>query len=119
MTTPAQRRARSAKVLTAAQLEQVALRFRILGEPARLQLLQALMPGEQSVGELSDTLGLSPANTSKHLQMLLANGVVGRRKDGLFAHYRITDESVLELCNIVCGRLARDSRTRERVFAGR
>ena len=47
--------------LTSAQLTLVAERFKILAEPARLQLLQALMPGELSVGQLVEKTGLSQA----------------------------------------------------------
>ncbi len=40
---------------------------------------------------------------TKHLGMLLDAGIVGRRKQGLRAYYRITDSSVYELCDLVCG----------------
>lgn len=35
--------------------------------------------------------------------MMLDAGIVGRRKQGLNAYYRITDESVYELCALVSG----------------
>lgn len=119
MTGSVGRRARRRRAPTPDQIELVARRFRVLAEPVRLQLLQALMSGERAVGDLATTLGLSQANTSKHLQVLLVHGVVGRRKDGLFAHYRIVDESVFDLCDMVCGRLAQASRTGARIFTGR
>jgi ArsR family transcriptional regulator len=103
--------------MTAEQLRLVAERFRVLAEPARLQLLQALMPGERSVGELTATTGLSQANVSKHLQLLLANDLVARRKVGLFAYYHLADESVFQLCELVCNRLAKSTRERQRRLA--
>ncbi len=103
--------------MTAQQLALVAERFRVLAEPARLQLLQALMAGERSVGELTAATGLSQANVSKHLQLLLANDLVARRKEGLFAYYHLADESVFQLCELVCSRLAESTRERQRRLA--
>jgi DNA-binding transcriptional ArsR family regulator len=93
---------------------RVADRFRALAEPSRLQLLQALRGGEAAVGELVARTGLSQANVSKHLGILLAAGFVARRRSGLFVHYRLADRDVLRLCDIVCGRLERELETRRR-----
>lgn len=100
--------------MTSGQLALVAERFKVLSEPARLELLQALMPGERSVGMLTDATGLSHANVSKHLQLLLAHDLVARRKEGLFAFYRLADESVFQLCELVCSRLTTSTRERQR-----
>ena len=86
-------------------LEMIASRFRALAEPARLKILNELMDGERTVTELVETTDLNQANISKHLQLLRATGFVERRKEGLFAHYRIADPSVTELCRIMCSRL--------------
>jgi DNA-binding transcriptional ArsR family regulator len=103
--------------MTPEQLELVAERFKILAEPVRLQLLQALMGGERSVGELTEVTGLSQANASKHLQLLLAQNLVARRKQGLFAYYQLADESVFQLCNLVCSQLQTSTRERQRLLA--
>ncbi len=90
----------------------VAERFKVLSEPMRLKLLYALMDGEKTVSELVQETGGLQANVSKHLGVLLDAGVVGRRKQGLNAYYRIADKTVYELCDLVCGsihdRLAAD-----------
>ena len=103
--------------MTVQQLALVAERFKVLAEPARLQLLQALMSGERTVGELTESTGLSQANVSKHLQLLLAHGLVARRKQGLFAYYSLADESVFQLCELVCTRLETSARERQRQLA--
>ncbi len=103
--------------MTVQQLALVADRFQVLAEPARLQLLQALMSGERTVGELTERTGLSQANVSKHLQLLLAHGLVARRKEGLFAWYSLADESVFQLCELVCARLETAARERQRQLA--
>ena len=81
----------------------VAERFRTLGEPMRLRLLQALRDGERSVGDLVDEVGAGQANVSKHLQLLHRMGFVQRRKEGTTALYRIADANVFKLCDLVCG----------------
>lgn len=103
--------------MTAGQLALVAERFKVLAEPARLQLLQALMRGERSVSQLTEATGLSQANVSKHLQLLLGHALVARRKEGLFAFYRLADESVLQLCELVCSQLATSTHERQRRLA--
>lgn len=87
-------------------LELIAERFRVLGDPVRLRLLQALEAGEKSVAELVEVTGASQANVSKHLQLLLKAGVVQRRREGLFSYYSIRDARVFQLCDVVCGSLA-------------
>jgi DNA-binding transcriptional ArsR family regulator len=100
--------------MTAEQLGLVADRFKVLAEPVRLQLLQALMSGERTVGDLAEKTGLSQANASKHLQLLLAHDLVARHKEGLFAYYQLADETVFQLCELVCSHLASSARERQR-----
>ncbi len=97
--------------LTPEVLELVAERFRVLSEPARLQLLNALRDHECTVSELVEATGLGQANTSKHLQLLKSHGFVDRRKEGLYVHYRIADPAVFQLCDLVCGHVERHARS--------
>ena len=87
-------------------LQLIAQRFRALSDPTRLGLLQALFEGERTVHDLCATTGASQANASKHLALLLEQGLVSRRRDGLFVRYRIADPSLERLCRLVCGSLA-------------
>jgi DNA-binding transcriptional ArsR family regulator len=84
-------------------LEKIAERFKALSEPMRLRLVYALMDGEKSVSQLVKKTGGLQANVSKHLGILLDAGILGRRKEGTSAYYHITDETVFELCDLVCG----------------
>ena len=89
-------------------LEDVARRFALLGDPTRLKIVRVLHEGgESTVGEIADAAGTSVANASQHLQRLAAGGIVGRRRDGQAVCYRIVDETIEELCAIVCGSLVR------------
>ena len=96
--------------MTPATIDLVAERFRALGEPARLSILQALRSGERCVTELEADTGLNQANLSRHLQVLSGTGMVRRRKDGLFVYYALADAHVLRLCAMMCGRV-RSQRT--------
>lgn len=84
-------------------MELVAERFRVLGDRARLRLLQALGDGERTVAGLALACETSQANASKHLSVLLRAGLVARRKEGLYVYYRAADPSVFQLCDLVCG----------------
>jgi ArsR family transcriptional regulator len=95
-------------------LDLVAERFKALGEPARLQILNALRAGEATVGELVQATRLGQANLSKHLQLLHALGFLKRRKDGLFVYYALADKSVFQLCDLMCGRVTGEMKTRRK-----
>jgi DNA-binding transcriptional ArsR family regulator len=87
--------------------ELVAQRFRVLGEPMRIKLLDRLREGDATVGELREALGASQQNISKHLGILHAAGMVARTKQGNHARYSISDPSVFDLCDQVCGGVRR------------
>lgn len=90
-------------------LDKAAARFRLLGDPVRLHILNALLAqGEATVQELATATQQSHQNTSKHLRALAGGGLVGCRREGAFAHYRVTDPSVPGLCLLVCAQLQRD-----------
>ena len=109
---PTQRRSKVAanqpKQLSPAVLELVAARFKVLSEPMRLRILNELRYGERTVTQLVEALASGQANVSKHLALLADAGMVGRRKEGLNVFYFISDESLFELCDLVCSRLQKE-----------
>jgi DNA-binding transcriptional ArsR family regulator len=88
-------------------IELVAQRFRVLGEPMRIKLLDRLREGEATVGELQEALGASQQNVSKHLGILHGAGLLDRTKVGNRVVYSISDPTVFELCEQVCGGVRR------------
>jgi DNA-binding transcriptional ArsR family regulator len=88
-------------------IELISYRLRAIAEPMRIKLLDRLRDGEACVGELVDAAGASQQNVSKHLQILLDAGIVGKRRDGNRTYYRIVDQGVFSLCDQVCGTLQR------------
>src|SRR5579864_1763926 len=92
--------------------EVVAQRFRLLGEPMRLRILQLLEAGERPVGEIVETLKSSQPNISKHLQALCQGGLIRRRREGLNVYYAIADPIVFRLCELVCRAATEHKRAR-------
>ena len=88
-------------------VELIARRFRVIGEPMRIRILDRLRNGDPTVAELTESLGTSQQNVSKHLGVLHEAGILSRRKQGTHTIYAIADESVLGLCEQVCGGLQR------------
>ena len=84
-------------------VELIARRFRAIGEPMRIKLLDRLRDGEATVSELAEATETSQQNISKHLALLAEVGIVGRRKDGNHVYHRIADDGVFKLCEDVCG----------------
>src|SRR6516164_255838 len=91
--------------------ELIARRFRMLAEPTRIKLLDRLREGEANVNELSEGLGASQQNISKHLAMLAEAGMLARRRQGNHVYYRIADEGVFALCDQVCGSVQQQLQT--------
>ena len=87
--------------------ELIARRFRVIGEPMRIRLLNHLRTQERSVTELVQLTGAGQQNVSKHLGVLLDAGVVARRKHANQSRYRIVDDSVFRMCDEVCGSIQR------------
>jgi len=86
-------------------LQLVAARFRAMGEPVRLRILQELEHGELSVSVLAARVGSTQPNVSKHLKVLQDVGLLDRRQQANSTFYRIADPMVFELCEMVCSRL--------------
>ncbi|GIV57978.1 MAG: transcriptional regulator [Rhodothermaceae bacterium] len=90
-------------------LERAARRFKLLGEPARLELLNQLqVHGEMTVQALVEATGQKQANVSKHLGMMAKEGLLNRRKEGLHVHYSIADPTLSAMCTLVCGQLRQE-----------
>ena len=78
-------------------VEVVARFFRALGDPARLRLLEFLLPGEHTVTECVAQVGLSQGRVSAHLACLAGCGYVEARRQGRNAFYRVADPRVADL----------------------
>jgi DNA-binding transcriptional ArsR family regulator len=99
-------------------VDLIAQRFRVMGEPMRIRLLDHMRERSATVGELREAMGATQQNVSKHLAVLHQAGIVRREKRGNHAVYSIADESVFALCEQVCGGLRRRIAELDGVLAG-
>lgn len=74
-------------------MELTAQRLRVMAEPNRIALLEALNDGEAGVQDLADRVGLPHQNVSHHLTLLHQAGMVSRRREGAATRYAVTDWS--------------------------
>jgi DNA-binding transcriptional ArsR family regulator len=93
------------RAMSVEALELVAARFRAMGEPLRLRILQELEQGESNVSALAEKVGSTQPNVSKHLKVLQDAGLLKRRQQGNSAFYAIADPKVFELYDMICSRL--------------
>ena len=71
--------------------------FKTLGHPARIQILELLVQGERSVGELQAEVGLEGSHISQQLAVLRRAGVVEFRKQGNSVIYSVASPDMAEL----------------------
>ena len=72
----------------------------------RIRILDALRDESLTVNELSERLGTTQQNVSKHVGVLAQAGIVAREKEGTKVRCSIADPVIFDLCEIVCGGLA-------------
>lgn len=104
------------KQLSNEAIEAIADRFRLLSEPMRLRILHLLREGEMTVGELTNRLGITQPNASKHLRTLQEAGILRRNQRGNLVYYSIRDESIFQLCEVVCDSLGERFRQQAEMF---
>lgn len=86
--------------LTPEAAADLATIFRALGEPARLQMLNAIavQPSQEVCAcELAEPLGLSQPTVSHHLKVMHKAGLLGRERRGTWIYYRILPEKLAML----------------------
>jgi DNA-binding transcriptional ArsR family regulator len=71
--------------------------FAVLAEPVRRRIVELLIDGPHTVGDLVDRLGISQPGTSKHLKVLREAGFVDVRKDAQRRVYQLRSEPLMEL----------------------
>ena len=96
---------KSQALLTEVELDYLATRFKLLGEPMRLRILQAVCHDAKSVNEIVEATGSTQANVSKHLTLLATAGILSRKKEGQCVYYGMKDQMVMQLCSMVRSQL--------------
>ena len=86
--------------LESADIAQLATIFRVLGEPARLQILSLIssQPSQEvRACELVETLGLAQPTVSHHLKVLYEAGLLAKERSGTLIYYRVLPEKLTML----------------------
>ena len=89
-------------------IDTVAELFRVLAHPSRVRILALLHEAERDVSELTQHLGLPPANVSQHLAMLRSHHIVWGRRDGTHMRYSLRDPRMAEVINRALDIMAED-----------
>jgi ArsR family transcriptional regulator len=95
--------------LTADELNRIAGRFKMLGEPTRLKILQAVCKQPRAVNDIVAETGSTQANVSKHLALLATAGILEREKDGQNVYYGVKDQLAVKMCELVRAQLNNES----------
>ena len=80
---------------------------RVLTDPKRLMLLDALRAGERSVGDLALAIGVALPNASQHLAVLRTAGLIEGRRIGTTVVYRLAEPAIADACDIISAIVAR------------
>lgn len=83
--------------LDPATLEGLTEIFRVLGDPTRVRILNALSRTEMCVGDLAAQLGVTESAVSHQLRLLRSARIVRPRRDGRMIFYSLDDTHVLAL----------------------
>lgn len=75
-------------------LFDMAAEFKVLSDPTRLKIINALMLSEMCVCDISALLNMSPPAISHHLKLLRQTRLIHYRRDGKIAYYSLNDEHI-------------------------
>jgi DNA-binding transcriptional ArsR family regulator len=86
-----------APAITAETVEALAETFRLLGDPTRVRIVDALSTGEFCVHEIAERVGISESAVSHQLRLMRAQRIVRARREGRCVYYTLDDQHVLDL----------------------
>lgn len=89
------------QALAETHVEAVAETFRVLGDPTRIRILDALGTAEVCVNDLAQRVGISESAVSHQLRLLRTMRLVRVRREGRMAYYAVDDHHILELLHQV------------------
>ncbi len=93
-------------LLDLAALEQAAECLRTLAHPHRLRIVQLLLHGRYTVGELADACGIPSHMASEHLRLMQRCGFLDSEKEGRKTFYRVTEPHLANLLACIQARFS-------------
>jgi len=72
-----------------------------LANPIRIEIIDILNEKEMTFGEIQEITGALKSNLSQHLSLMVSNGVLSQRKEGLNMYFRLSSEKIATACRIM------------------
>lgn len=82
-------------------LEQAAECLRTIAHPHRLRMIQMLLRGRYTVGELAEACAIPSHMASEHLRLMQRCGLLTAEKDGRKAYYQIAEPHLANIMTCV------------------
>ncbi len=82
-------------------MEKVAAALKVLAHPYRLRIVERLMEGRHTVGQLADALDLPAAACSQHLSLMRAHGILAARRNGREVYYEVVEPAAINVIRCV------------------
>jgi ArsR family transcriptional regulator, zinc-responsive transcriptional repressor len=95
------RAASPAKLTDLESLKEAAECLRTLAHPIRLRMVQLMLQGELTVGELAEACVIPSHMASEHLRMMQHCGLLARRQDGRRIYYQVAEPTVERLMECI------------------
>jgi DNA-binding transcriptional ArsR family regulator len=98
----------TAKLIDLENLQEAAECLRTLAHPVRLRMVQLMLRGELTVGELAEACKIPSHMASEHLRMMQHCGLLARRQDGRRIYYQVAEPTVARLMDCIESRFGGD-----------
>ena len=98
----------SAKLLDSGRLQEAAECLRTLAHPVRLRMVQLMLRGRLTVGEIAEACDIPSHMASEHLRMMQHCGLLARRQDGRRIYYQVAEPTVARLMDCIESRFGGD-----------
>ncbi|MCA9247473.1 MAG: winged helix-turn-helix transcriptional regulator [Planctomycetales bacterium] len=90
-------------------LEQASECLRTLAHPHRLRMVQMLLQGRYTVGQLADACGIPSPMASEHLRLMQRCGFLTSEKEGRRVYYQVADTHLQNILQCVESRFGCDA----------
>ncbi len=89
------------KLTPLASLSEAAECLKTLAHPHRLRMLQMLLQGRYTVGELAEACGIPSHMASEHLRLMQRCGFLTNEKEGRNAYYQIVETHLASIMTCI------------------
>ena len=104
------------KLLDLGKLQEAAECLRTLAHPLRLRMVQLMLRGRFTVGEIAEACEIPSHMASEHLRMMQHCGLLARRQDGRRIYYQVSEPTVERLMDCIERRFGNDENKKECVL---